>query len=298
MQTEIKVCTTEINNNYNNDSENNIISYKNDFKNNNSYIEMIISQEPLLTDTKIDNKINDFDNNQNNNTFNQDYLPTEINNLLTSSQNIKTDQDNENNEHSYSNYICATDLENDKSKNLKEKYQRNSNDGIYQGNNTDVRKDEIKDKYYNSIKDRVNVPKKIIKGNIKGDYDKYVRNVLKTEKFKKGFVNTSVSYDKSTDIKNRTFDNTNINQSNSKSKEKKENVIEKKVLYNKIISNKINTNNVNRVKNEVLYKSKIDRVDTLLTDSSNKDEYGTSEYKKFLNKNIGGNVKNPLKSTM
>jgi len=57
---------------------------------------------------------------------------------------------------------------------------------------------------------------------VMNQYDTYLRTLIKTkaERFKKGFFNTSVSYEKSGDVRNRTFDNRMSENSKSKSNEK------------------------------------------------------------------------------
>jgi hypothetical protein len=96
---------------------------------------------------------------------------------------------------------------------------------------------------------------------IKNQYNQYLLSLIKTkaERLKKGFFNTSVSYEKSGDVFNRTFDNKITETSKSKSKEKSPvnklniSINKKKDVFNKTIAfGKIsNVNEINKIERKI-----------------------------------------------
>ena len=113
-----------------------------------------------------------------------------------------------------------------------------NDDNSYIENNTNTEtsvKTMLKTKVDYSVGKKVNP--------IKNQYNNYIRNLdpnTKVDKFKKGFFNTSVTYEKNNDIRNRTFDGKY--ESNSKSKERTVNINTAKLNNLNSYKQKMNTN--------------------------------------------------------
>jgi len=118
----------------------------------------------------------------------------------------------------------------------------------------------------------------------KNDYKQYLGRLMQTkaDKFKKGFFNTSVSYDKTIDIRNKTFDGKMNESSLSKSREKSP-------LYNNIKTNFIKKDILNRTKNgfnnkdDDLKKARLQGFLTNKISNSNKNSQSKSKGKNEIN---------------
>lgn len=160
--------------------------------------------------------------------------------------------------------------------NKKNKNEENNNSVNIRDNNMNTEttnKTRIKTKLdYSLKKNDNNKGNDYLKaGSIKNQYNNYIRNVDRTKvnKFKKGFFDTSVSYEKGNDIRNKTFDGRF--GSSSKSKEKGENITKK----NNLISYKRNImTNQNNVKAYYTgYKDNLNKnINILNTDASGNDD--------------------------
>jgi hypothetical protein len=158
------------------------------------------------------------------------------------------------------NYISKIKNKNENKINDIKYLNKSYNDNIINTGSSIIKKKDYTDKLNLSIK----LNRKILK-NTKNNFplnavttsinkNQYLRSLVKTnaERFKKGFFNTSVSYEKSADVRNRTFDGKMYNSSKSRSREKSPIVSN---FINNILLEKNLLNSVKKDENKrILYK--------------------------------------------
>ncbi len=214
-----------INNNYDNDNTNNSLDKKN----------------YLISNNKLNNQIDNIDNlivdGKNNLKIKTQKVETSNNRKLIFNCNSKSPEIKRNIIFDKGNYH-SKNTNNIIIKNLHNTHKYNITNNSF--NEDIINTENSTNKYENYMKKNFG---KVIKTNIvRNQCDQYLRALIRTnvENFKKGFFNTSVSYEKSPGIRNRTFDNKFNQTSKSKSKERSP------ISNGLYISNIVNKKNLNK----------------------------------------------------
>jgi len=215
--------------------------------------------------------------------------------------NLKIDPDKNKSPNIKKTIIFDKKTYNSKNNNNSKITKYNSNNNY----NENLNADSIQNK--NKIKDNLNLSNGFVKNlkNSKNHYDtnvnpindknKYLRNLINTKAdiVKKGFLNTSVSYEKTKNTRNKTFDNKMQDDSPTKNKEK---LSPKPDLKNNHLHNKFqNIKNINEdLRENVINKITVAKYQTNKNDSHNimNKRKGKNDEKSYEDYNYENGINN------